>query len=529
MANFDAIQPAPHHFPDRRFAPPQKKRSKKWKWLFLILILLGGLAFGATRLLSRTNQIFTGNKNIFQRLSGLFISPDKHLTGEDLGTVNILLMGVGGNGHDGAYLTDTMIVASINSQTHEVILTSIPRDFAFDLPKLGYNKINAAYAYAYRDDPNTAGDVAIAAAEKVTGLTIPYYAVIDFKGFVKAVNDVGGVDVTVDHTFTDATFPNDYPYDTKGYIAPVTFTKGPAHMDGFRALVFARSRHSEQNNEGSDFARSERQKKILVALREKVLSLNLANLATINNLLTDFTQNFRTNLEPYELKRLGDIAKNIPADHIYSFSLEPQNNLICSALVDPKTGKRVVEPPPAPAPLPTPTPAPAPSSKSISPKPTSTSSKTSLTPTPNPVPAPTPAPAPILTPTPTDTAPEIVRMYVVQPCEGKTLADIQDFVRNSTELAKLKKEGAVVEVQNSTGKPYATSRFKLLADMGITVRYSTFLGKVPYDHTIFYDNSHGGKGNSLEYLKSNYNFTPSDVNYPASDADFVIVIGKDAL
>src|SRR6185436_5076257 len=137
------------------------------------------------------------------------------------------------------------------------------------------------------------------------------YAVIDFKGFVKAIDDVGGVDVVVDKSFTDATFPNDYPFDTKGVIAPVTFPKGSQHMAGQRALIFARSRHSENNNEGSDFARSERQKKIIIALKEKVLALNLTNLNTINNLLTDFTENFRTNLEPYQLKRLGDIAKKI--------------------------------------------------------------------------------------------------------------------------------------------------------------------------------------------------------------------------
>src|SRR6185436_8357489 len=111
-------------------------------------------------------------------------------------------------------------------------------------------------------------------------------------------------------------------------------------------------------------------------------------------------------LEPYQLKRLGDIAKKISSENIYSLSLEPQDNLICSALVDPKTGKRIPETP-VPAPQPTPTPAPTP------------------TPTPKPTPTPTPT-----TTTPV-AEPEIIRMYVVQPCEGKTLADIHEFLLNA--------------------------------------------------------------------------------------------------
>ena len=120
-------------------------------------------------------------------------------------------------------------------------------------------------------------------------------------------------------------------------------------------------------------------------------------------------------------------------------------------------------------------------------------------------------------------------MYVVQPCEGKTLADIHQFLLNATLLAKLKKEGAAVEIQNSTGSTNATKPFKPLADLGINVRFSTFLGKVPYDQTIFYDNSHGGKPNTADYLKTKFNFTASDVTYSGSTADFVIVIGKNAL
>jgi LCP family protein required for cell wall assembly len=515
MNNFDSVRPTQHNFiPSNRLTP--KKSRRKWKWIVLLVIIIA-IAGGVFFVFSKASQIFTGKKNIFSRVGSLIMAQDKPLIGEDQGTVNILIMGIGGAGHDGPYLTDTMIVASINTKTNEVVLTSIPRDFALDFPNIGFNKVNAAYAYAYKNDPNSAGDAALQAAEKITGFNIPYYAVIDFRGFVKAVDDVGGVDVVVDHTFTDATFPNDFPFDTKGYLAPVTFTQGPAHMDGHTALIFARSRHSEDNGEGSDFARSERQKKIIVALKDKISKLNLTNLSTITNLLSDFTDSFRTNMEPYELKRLVDIGLKINSSSIYSFSLEPQGDLICSALVDPATGKRPTTPtpippiaPPSPTPTPTGSPTPLTPIPGVNPPPITIPNTGTTTQTPN---------------NPTSTAP--VLAYVVEPCDGKTLNDIHNYLIQAPTLAKFKKEAAVVEVQTSLGKPIDPNKFKKLVDIGIKVNYVKFSGKTTFNQTILYDNSKGSKPNSLDYIKNNYTVTTSDINYPNSTADFVIILGKD--
>jgi len=500
MPTLDAIQPPSQHMYQNYHETPRPRKRRIWPWVVLLLILLGGGAWFGTLVLSKANQIFTNKENIFTRLTKLILSPNKPLIGEQEGQINMLLMGVGGEGHDGAYLTDTMILAQINTKNNEAVLTSIPRDFAVNLPGLGFNKINAAYAF--HADPVEAAEAALASAEQVTGFDIPYYAVIDFQGFVAAVNDVGGLDVTVDQTFTDSTFPNDYPYDTKGYLAPVTFTKGDQHLDGVRALMFARSRHSPDAEEGSDFARSERQKKILVAMKEKILALNLTDLKTINNLLSDFTENFTTNLEPFELKRLSELTKNIASDKIYSFAMEPQSNIICSALVDPKTGERV-PPPPEPDPEET---------LDTIPGETTTTAGTDDT-----------------DETGTEAEPEIIRMYVIRPCEGKELSDVHKFLKNSAVLAKLKKEGAVVEIQNSTGKVAAETPWKKLLNVNIDARFAIFRGKVAYDQTILYDNSQGSSPNTLDYLNSNYVFTTSDVSYPDSAADFVIVIGKDTL
>ncbi len=518
MPNLDSINQT-NHF-SQAFSPrPTRKKRRNWKWWIILIILLGGGLWIGNSILSKTNQIFTNDKNIFSRLGRLLVSDDKPLSGEDSGMVNVLLLGYGGPGHEGPYLTDTMIVASINTKTSDIILTTIPRDFWVNLGELGSSKINAAYAYNLsEDDPNSAGSAAIKAAEQVTGLEIPYFAAIDFQGFTKAVDHVDGVDITVDNTFTDTQYP-----DSKYGFMPVTFTKGFDHMDGARALIFARSRHGN-NGEGSDFARSERQKKILLAFKDRVFKLNLTDLKTMNNLLSDFTQNFRTNMEPHELKRLGTLTKNINHDNVFSFSLEPQANLICNGAVyfdAPKT-----ETPAVPSPALTPTPTPTP---------------TSTKPAPTPAPTPTPTSSKSTTSTTTPTAetdeetepepevPEQIRIYIVEPCAGKTLEDIHAFVKLSPIIARLKKEAATIEIQNSTGKPSAAAKWNALTDWGVNVKFSTFRGTTAYEKTIFYDNSRGGKPNTLDYLKSHFTFTTSDVGYPSSTADFFIFLGKDNL
>ncbi len=502
MRNLD-ITPRQFHYNQQNFIPesPRPKKRKRLKWLIVLLVVFGGLTWGATKILSQTNKIFGNNRSIFTRVGQLFLADEKKLQGEENGMVNILLLGLGGPGHEAPNLTDTMIVASINTTTSEVVLTSIPRDFLVQLPNHGFNKINAAYAYAEKDKPGSGGEAAIAMVEKLTGLDIPYFASIDFKGFVKAVDHLGGLDITIERTFTDSEYPN---YNL-GYLPPVTFTKGTEHMDGERALIFARSRKGT-NGEGSDFARSERQKKIMVGVKEKVSGLNVTDLGTLNSLLADFTDNVRTNLEPYELKRLAELGKTINSENVYSLSLDPTVDVICAGLIDAETGRwspRPVAPPPPAAPTTT----------------TDTDSVDTDTTTDT-------------TAEPAEPVDDVVRIYVVQPCEGKTLEDINIYLSQAMNTASLQKENATIEVQNSTGKAYAVNPWtEIGTSAGINVKVTTFRGKTTYDRTILYDNSKGTKPRTLEYLKNTFNITVSDVPFydGQETSDFVIILGKDAL
>jgi polyisoprenyl-teichoic acid--peptidoglycan teichoic acid transferase len=211
--------------------------------------------------------------------------------------VNVLLLGIGGGSHDGPNLTDTIIFASLDPKANKITLVSVPRDLW--MPDLtGANKkINGAYAYGENIQKGGGLSLTKAAVAKVTGQEVDYGIRIDFSGFVKAVDIIGGLDINVDNAFDDYAYPvSDKEDDSCGYLPEdievftatasaetdiqqkfacrykhLHFSKGLNHMDGETALEFVRSRHAI-GSEGSDFARSKRQEKIINAFKDKVLS-----------------------------------------------------------------------------------------------------------------------------------------------------------------------------------------------------------------------------------------------------------------
>lgn len=320
---------------------PKKSRLLKTVLLFIIVlaILLGGAVY--LRASNLAGKIFVGGKFTFWDIPKTLLGEDQKLLGEESGQINILLLGIGGEGHDGPYLSDTIMLAQIKPETNTVSLVSIPRDFEVTLPEgYGKQKINAAFAYGLgkeRNDFNSAGLWARQQVEKISGLTIPYFAVLDFNGFKKAIDIVEGVEVNIETTFTDAEYPN----STFGYLPPQTFKQGLEVMNGERALIFARSRHGN-NNEGSDFARSKRQKKIIEAFKTKALSLNLiSDSSTLNNLLGVFADHFHTNISPAEILHLYKLTKEEKISRIFSSSLDPATQLVCDGK-NPDTGAYIV-------------------------------------------------------------------------------------------------------------------------------------------------------------------------------------------
>ncbi len=332
---------AGHHLPTQEVSPqgPQPKKTPKILktavlLIVIIIVILAGLTI--SKAVNLSNKIFVGQKtSFFQKIKDVLRGGggEVRLVGEDLNQINILLLGIGGEGHDGPYLTDTMILAQVRPDIGQVALTSIPRDYLINLPEnLGQRKINSAFAegLARYKDFGEAGRFAREAVEEMSGLTVPYFAVMDFGGFEKAIDEIDGLDIYADKTFTDYSFPD----GRGGYLAPLTFQQGWEHMDGQRALQFVRSRHAA-GNEGSDFARSQRQQKVIQAFKDKILNLyDISNVGKINNLLNIFADHFHTNVSPGEILRMYNIVKERNIQTFLSVSLDLSTGLICPKILE---------------------------------------------------------------------------------------------------------------------------------------------------------------------------------------------------
>ena len=192
--------------------------------------------------------------------------------------VNFVLLGIAGGNHDGPNLSDSITVASYNLKTNKLSTISLPRDIWSDTLE---DKINSAYAYGEAKKPGIGGLIlAKAEISSVVGLPIQYSAVIDFDHFKELINFLGGVDINIERSFTDKKYPiagreDDECGGDKEYkcrYETITFNKGETTMDGNTALKFVRSRCS-QSEEGTDFAREQRQQKVIEAVKDKLISL----------------------------------------------------------------------------------------------------------------------------------------------------------------------------------------------------------------------------------------------------------------
>ncbi|MDQ3018727.1 MAG: LCP family protein [bacterium] len=325
--------------PERTIKPPKipsrGHRAVRAIAIIIVIAILGIGGFIIIRAADISNKIFVGGKtNLYSKISGLIQGQtgSVKLQGEKDGQINVLLLGIGGPGHDGPYLSDTIILAQIRPQDNKATLIAIPRDYLVNTKQLGQRKINAVFSESFskNQDWDEAGKSVREVVEKMSGQKIPYFAVIDFKGFEKTVDLLGGIDVTVERTFTDYTFPN----QSEGYLPAVTFEEGGEHMSGERALIFARSRHAA-GPEGSDFARGIRQQKIIQAVKAKVVSLNIvSDVGKINELFSVIGDHFHTNLNPGEMIHLYSLSKDFNQDQVVSLSLDPSTNIVCDEVLE---------------------------------------------------------------------------------------------------------------------------------------------------------------------------------------------------
>ncbi|OIO18878.1 MAG: hypothetical protein CO029_03415 [Candidatus Magasanikbacteria bacterium CG_4_9_14_0_2_um_filter_41_10] len=256
-------------------------------------------------------------EGLLSKIKHFVFNKEEPLAGEKQDRINILLLGIGGPGHDGPYLTDTIIIASIQPSTGEVALMSIPRDLGVDIPGQGWYKINHANAFGEASQSGSGSALAAKVISDTFHIDIHYYIRVDFQAIQKIVDDVGGITVDVERSFTDTEFPADNrEYQT------ISFQKGIQTMDGTIALEYARSRHGN-NGEGSDFARARRQQRMILALKEKVLSFEtLSNPIRIHSILSTLDKHISTNMLFSDIMSMMKLAKEVNFSNIKTVVLD---------------------------------------------------------------------------------------------------------------------------------------------------------------------------------------------------------------
>jgi LCP family protein required for cell wall assembly len=326
----------------KRFGKAKKSKKKIIIGIVVVLLLCMGVA--GYWVWNKANSIFQGGGN--SAIINGEIDPSK-LKGEGDGRINILLLGKGGAGHDGADLTDTILIASVDPVNDKAGLLSIPRDLYVKAPGVGSTKINAVYALSKQAALNKgksqkeAEEAGINAIESmvqtVTGISMHYHAMIDFAGFEKAIDTVGGITVNVKEPLYDATMA--WENNGSALLAPA----GEQVMNGRKALMFARSRHGSARG---DFDRSERQRLIIVALKDKILSAGTySNPVRISRLISDFGNHIGTNLSIDEIMKLYNIGQKIDGNKTVSLGLvDPPHDYLTTdninglSVVVPKAG-----------------------------------------------------------------------------------------------------------------------------------------------------------------------------------------------
>ncbi|MCC7357607.1 LCP family protein [Candidatus Uhrbacteria bacterium] len=280
-----------------------------------------------TSVFSEFGNFFSfGNVNNLQNNQNS-ANPNDPLSTPD-GRLNILLLGIGGEGHEGSQLTDTIIFASLDRETNKIGLVSIPRDLAYPLGEGRYQKINAVNAYAEKEFPGEGAKHTAQEFSRQFNIRIDRTIKIDFKGFAAFIDALGGIDVAIENSFTDHTYPTDDDGPDPYKVQTVSFAKGDEHMSGKRALIFVRSRHGN-NNEGSDIARGKRQQLILDAIRKKLLSVGtLSNPKKVSEIWASISNHVQTDLGAW------DVLKSLPMAAHFS-----KTNLTMNVLTTGATGQ----------------------------------------------------------------------------------------------------------------------------------------------------------------------------------------------
>lgn len=231
--------------------------------------------------------------------------------------VTILVMGLDyrdWESGEGPPRTDTMILLTIDPLTKTAGMLNVPRDLWVSIPGFEYGRINTAYplGIAY-DVPGGGPALAMQTVESLIGVPIDYYAIIDFYAFEQFIDELGGINMTVS---------TEISIDPIGQGNTVVLKPGNYLFNGPNALAYARTRHTE----GGDFDRAQRQQQVILAIRDRIVELGPAQIATrVPAFYNELAAGIHTNLSLDDALKLGWLALEIPMDSVQRGAIAPPN------------------------------------------------------------------------------------------------------------------------------------------------------------------------------------------------------------
>jgi LCP family protein required for cell wall assembly len=267
----------------------KKSRFKKFIVKLLIIILI----------LAALQYYLVGvvyNKMNYEKIDSFASEPLK-----DDGVINVLLIGNDSreNGEDGR--SDAMILLSINSSTKKIYMTSLLRDIYVDIPGHDGNRLNAAYSFG-------GAELLMETIEQNFGIEVNRYVLVNFEAFANLVDAVGGVDLEL--SSAEVEYVNGYLWEynilterPEGTDYMDTSLSGLVHLNGPQALAYSRNRYL-----GTDFGRTERQRKVLSAVIKKLPKAVVTN---PGELVEGLMPNLTTNLTKTEVYRMSFLAAGI--------------------------------------------------------------------------------------------------------------------------------------------------------------------------------------------------------------------------
>ncbi|WDH83126.1 MULTISPECIES: LCP family protein [Paenibacillus] len=270
------------------------RRTKRFTLTIILCIVVGAIALGGVYVSSIVKELQglqkEGESSPFHNIEHI----DQEQTieppvweGDEI--VNILIMGVDARGMKEGEIprSDAMLVASLDPEAKKISLFSLMRDTYVEIPGYNNNRINTAITHG----PN----VAMQAASDLLGIPVQYYVYTDFQGFIKLVDALGGVDFEVEKDLYYVSKADNHQYD-------IDLKQGMQHLDGEKALMYVRFRHDAM----SDFARTERQRELLKAIADKMLTSS--SIAKLPSILNEINPYIDTNLSLNDIWKLASLG-----------------------------------------------------------------------------------------------------------------------------------------------------------------------------------------------------------------------------